>query len=520
MNANVAGPASPNILFLFSDEHSFRFMGHLPQEEGGEPVETPALDRLAGQGTIFTDAYCQMPLCTPSRLCTLTGLEARHCGAWANTVVLRPELATLPGVFAERGYETCLVGKMHFGGRLQFCGFRHRPYGDLTGKCGHQWEPIDSRDRHGMRERTSMAGVTRVPESKLQDRVVATETIAFLREIRHARPSAPWFLCAGFSRPHFPLTAPRRYLDRYWPHGVTEPKVGPTGDAYDHPMSVGMRKGFKADAISRDEMMRARAAYFACVSYLDEVIGDLLDTLERDGLLENTIIVYSTDHGEMAGEHGVWWKNGWYEACTRVPFIFSLPQQRRQSAPPHRVRTPVALVDLFPTLCGLSGIPLPEGLDGVDLSASVREGTEPPERPVFCDNLIPRWGEGTEFRSIRLRDYKYVCFKNAPPLFFNLAEDPGEQRDRIDSATGRDKAALDEMQKIAAESIDFEAAERERTVRDADLAKDYAQNLPPSTGNLYLMPGGRLVSADDTLYDPQIIAEDAADAFDDFPGVG
>ena len=510
----------PNILFLFSDEHSFRFMGHVPETEGGEPAFTPTLDRLARQGTVFTDAYCQMPLCTPSRLCVLTGLEVRRCGAWTNNSVLRPALDTLPRTFAQAGYTTCLVGKMHFGGNQQFGGFQHRPYGDLTGKCGHQWEPLGSEERSGMRMRTLGAGLTGVPESLIQDDVVAHETVAFLREHRSANPDTPWLLCASFSRPHFPLTAPRRHLARYWPTGVTEPRVPASGDAYDHPMSVGMRKGFMADAIGHEEMLKARAAYFGCVSYLDEVIGDLLLRLEKDGLLDNTIIVYTTDHGELAGEHGVWWKNGWYDGCTRVPLIFSLPAQRAGTDPARQRRTPVALVDLYPTLCGLAGVDAPVGLSGRDLSTAVRGDVELPERPVVCDALTPRWGAGTEFRMIRWRHYKYVRFRAAPPLFFDLDSDPEEQHNLIDSASGAAADALRYLQDVADRTMDFDEAERERVERDGPLREQYAQDLPPGTANLYLMPSGKLVSADDALYNPTVLAEHPQDAFGDWPGSG
>ncbi len=515
----------PNVLYLMSDEHSFRCMGHVPESTGGEPVDTPTLDRLAAQGTVFTDAYCQMPLCTPSRLCQLTGLEVRKCGAWNNASVLRPELDTWPKAFLRAGYETCLVGKMHLGGNQQFVGFRHRPYGDLTGKTGHQWEPVDSDERKSMRMRTQGAGVTQVPESLIQDEIVAHETVAFLREHQRSSPGQPWLLCASFSRPHFPLTAPRRHFDRYWPDGVTAPRVPAAGDARDHPMSVGMRAGFMADEITFDEMMRARAAYFACVTYLDEVIGDLLLRLEASGLLEDTIIVYTTDHGEMGGEHGVWWKNGWYEACTRVPLIVSLPEQRRSECAAQRWQTPVAQIDLFPTLCTLAGIEPPDGLDGLDLSAAVRGEQGPVERPVFCDALNPRWGAGTEFRSIRWQQYKYVVFRDAPPLFFDLANDPGEQRNLlVRGVPPQAQRALAYLEAFAAESIDFEAAERERVERDGDLRVRYRQYLPPSTGNLYLMPPtakaplGRLVNADDVLYHPTVISSDLSAAFGDFPG--
>lgn len=516
----------PNILYLLSDEHSFRFMGHVPETEGGEPAYTPAFDRLAAQGTVFSNAYCQMPLCTPSRICQLTGKEVRKSGAWNNNSVLRPELATIPKVLADAGYATCLVGKMHLGGNQQFVGFQHRPYGDLTGKTGHQWEPIADESRKGMRVRTAHVGVTGIPESLIQDEVVAHETVAWLREHTHANPDQPWLLCASFSRPHFPLTAPRRHFDRYWQGdaitspNVTEPKIPAGGDAYDHPMSVGMRRGFMADAIDHDEMLRARAAYFANVSYLDEVIGDLLLRLDADGLLDNTIIVYTTDHGEMAGEHGVWWKNGWYEGCTRVPLIFSLPEQRHGEQPPRAVSTPVSLADLFPTLCGFAGTTPPDDLDGSDLSAAIRgETTVLPDRPIFCDALTPRWGAGTEFRSIRWRQYKYVTFRDAPPLFFDLANDPGEQHNLIQrGATGEAQAALDYLAQIAAESIDFDAAERERVERDGDLHEQYALDLPKASGNLYLFPDGRLINADDAmLYHPSVLTNNPAAAFGDFP---
>ena len=283
-------------------------------------------------------------------------------------------------------------------------------------------------------------------------------------------------------------------------------------------MSVGMRRGFQVDAISYEEMMRARAAYFGCVSYLDEVIGDLLMRLEADGLLENTIIVYTSDHGEMAGEHGVWWKNGWYEACTRVPLLISSPEQRRGERSPCRWRTPVGLIDLFPTLCRLAGAEIPGGLEGTDLTDAVRGKASPTDRPICCDALTPRWGTGTEFRMVRQGNYKYVRFRESEPLFFNLADDPGEQHNLTNTASGADAEALKSLQNFAERSMDFDAAERERLERDANLHEQYPQNLPNSAGNLYLMPSGKLVNAEDALYHPTVISDDPADAFVDWPG--
>ncbi len=512
--------AQPNILFLMSDEHSFRCMGHVDEAAGGEPVHTPTFDRLAATGTRFHNSYCLMPLCTPSRMCMLTGREARHCGAWNNNSILDPTLPTLPKLFAEAGYTTCLVGKMHFGGNLQFHGFQHRPYGDLTGRTGHQWEPLELLSDN-LESRTRAAGLTAIPASKVQDEVVATETVAFLREQRHSRPEQPWLLCASFSRPHFPLTVPPRHLERYWPDHVTEPRVPASGDAYDHPMSVGMRRGFNVDRIDHDEMMRARAAYFGCVTYLDEVIGDLLLRLDADGLLDNTIIVYTSDHGEMAGEHGTWWKNGWYEACTRVPLIISTPEQRQQQQAAQQIDTPVSHAALLPTLCAMAGITpstaSAAGFDGPDLSAAVRGEATVASSPVYCDNLMPRWGAGTEFRMIRWGQYKYVHFRDCAPLFFDLAADPAEQHNLAADATGDARQALDYLAPLAARSIDFAAVEEERALHAARLQEQYAFPGDPGLGNQYLMPSGQVVEADDTLYRPTVRVANPADFYADWP---
>lgn len=507
----------PNVLFLLSDEHSPRFLGCLPANERPEPVETPALDRLAKTGTRFANAYCAMPLCTPSRLCLLAGREVRGAGAWDNGSVLRPELPTWPGAFAKAGYETCLVGKMHLGGSVQYVGFRHRPYGDLTGKAGHQWEPLDA-DGDRLRGRTADAGVTQIPESLLQETVVNEETIAFLREHVSAKPEQPWFLCASYSRPHFPLTAPKRWIDRYPPSSITPPTPGPTGDAQDHPMTQGMRDGFKVDQITSDEAAKARAAYFACVSYFDQIVGDLLVRLEASGLLDNTIIVYTSDHGELAGEHGLWWKHGWFDNCTRVPLIVSTPESRRAGAG-RVLSTPVSLLDLFPTLATMCGVPVPDGLDGADVSRSIREGVEPEDRPIFCDNLVPRWGAGTEFRAIRWKRWKYVTFRNAPPLLFDLVEDPAEQHDLLRSPLSPEASeAKTYLERIAHESIDFHAAERERTVRDDGLRQQYKLANAGKAKNLYHMPSGQLISADETLYRPTVVSADPKTFFHDWPG--
>lgn len=506
----------PNILFLLSDEHSYRCFSHLDPAGEGEPVHTPNLDQLAGQATRFHQTYCQAPLCTPSRICLLSGKSPMASGGWSNESYLKPENQTLPQTLAAAGYATCLVGKMHLGGDRQFVGFQHRPYGDLSGRTGHQWEPLTSNGGNKMRSRTEDAGVTEIPESLHQERVVAQETVAFLREQRHAHPDQPWFLCASFSRPHFPLTAPRRFFERYWPEGVTPPKVGRRGDSADHPMTQGMAAGFRTEEIDPAEGLRARAAYFASVDYFDEIVGDLLATLERDGLLENTIVVYTSDHGELAGEHGMWWKNSWHEAAARVPWIVQTPAHRRGELASACLQTPVSLADLYPTLCALASVPAPADLEGTDLSAAIGSGAEPSRGAVFFDNPTPRWGAGTEHRTVRQGRYKYVAFRAVEPdLLFDLESDPLEQHNLVNEPEHR--AVAQRLRALVDESWDFDAAERQRRVDQAETTRHALPEEMRRWGNCYLMPDRRLVAADTPLYDPVVLTDQPETVFADWP---
>lgn len=514
--------SQPNILFLFSDEHSFRCFSHL-SDDVGEPVSTPTFDDLANTSANFTQSYTAMPLCTPSRLCVLTGRNVRGAGAWSNGHHIKPELTTLPETLGAAGYDTCLVGKMHLGGSKQFGGFDARPYGDLTGQTGHQDDPPTPGmgNGMGMRSRTRDAGVTGIRESQHQERNVIDESIAWLREHR-ASSDNPWFLTSSFSRPHFPLTAPRRHFERYWQDGptdrLTEPKVGHEGDTTDHPLTEGAIAGFRTDEIDEQERQRARAAYFACVDYLDELLGDFLSTLEREGFLENTIVVYATDHGELAGEHGIWWKHTWHEAAARVPLFIQLPGHRSGELTTSEIQTPTSLIDIYPTLAEFAGADAPDDLDGESLAEATTTGEEPTRSPVFTDNLVPRWGEGTEFRAVRDGEYKYVAFRDAPELLFDLSEDPLEQHNLAPSASGRDREALDRLRELVNETMDFDAAEEERKRDQQQLEEDYPLSIPEGTRNMYHMPDGTVVDADSPLYRPHVLTERPDVAFDDYPG--
>ena len=288
----------PNILLIHTDEHAPGVSGF-----AGDPdVRTQHLDALAEKSVQFDSACCASPLCTPSRMTMLAGKEAHRCAAWSNHWVLFPEHRTWPAHFAEHGYRTCLVGKMHFGGKDQMNGFQVRPYGDLRHGLGHQPDPIDMYPGYAHVE---SAGVTEIPESLHQDVVVTRETLAFIREHCDREPDVPWFACAGYGRPHSPLTAPGRYIRRY------RDKVPPAEWGDPERLEPYARRVFERQGGARftpEQRLRAREGYYACVDYVDDLIGELLEGLEADGLLENTIVIYTSDHGEMAGLYGLWSK--------------------------------------------------------------------------------------------------------------------------------------------------------------------------------------------------------------------
>ena len=174
----------PNILFLHSDEHSYRFLSSRPREKGGEPCHTPTLDGLVARGVHFESTYCQMPLCSPSRIAMLCGRHSHRCGAWSNGSILPPDAPTFAAHLGDHDYATCSVGKMHLGGSRQLAGFQLRPYGDFGGPCAHQFDPLDLYAEDGlkpgmdMRSRTVDAGRSQIPESLLQEQMVAREATA------------------------------------------------------------------------------------------------------------------------------------------------------------------------------------------------------------------------------------------------------------------------------------------------------------------------------------------------------
>ena len=453
----------------------------------------------------------------------LSGRPSSECA------VLAPDVPTIASHLGDHGYATATVGKMHLMGSRQMAGFQHRPYGDFTAPSpAHQKDPLNlpgPRDHIFMPSVLRDPGVSDIPESLLQEQIVTREATAWLREHRHQSPDQPWFLMTSFAHPHFPMNAARRFFDRYYPDGVTPPRIGRTGDTVDHPLTLGALRsdsgesqGLFLEDVTEEQTRKARAAYFACVDQFDEMLGDFLAILDRDGFLDNTIIVYTSDHGELGGEHGLWFKRTWHEASIRVPFIVSTPDHRSGAMKSSEVTTPVSLADLFPTFCGFAEVTPPDGLQGIDLSSVATGGQsvqlEGRDGPVI-ENLAAL-GPGTEYRAIRSERYKVVTFRDCEDLAFDLQADPDEQVNLLKEGAAP-PPEVERLRSSLCEGFDYDQAlDRLKDQREA-FAKSFPARVTPRTSNQILLGDGRLVDADMHLEYPNVVSERPAADFDDWP---
>ncbi len=483
----------PNVLWIFTDEHRPDIAGFA----GNEIVRTQNLDRLAGKSVTFTNASCTCPVCTSSRMSLLCGKDVHNCSAWNNHWVIFPEHLTWPAHFADHGYRTCLVGKMHYGGRDQMNGFQHRPYGDLRHGLGHQPDPMSNYPAY---DNPQSGGITEIPESLLQDVVVTRETLAFLREHHDREPDTPWFACASFSRPHSPLTSPGRYF-RHYQDKVPVPKVGAeyAGKLENYAKSM-------VFDITEEEIMRGIQGYYACVDFVDDCIGELLDGLEKDGLLDNTIIIYATDHGEMLGQFGCWGKTLYYRPSVNVPLLISGPGIPEGKT----AKQTVSLIDLYPTICSMAGVPILDELDGVDFSKVLASPETAAPTREFAHSSYYRYGvrlrnmgipdttPESAWRCVHDEKWKYVEVEKGCELLFDMETDPMEMTNLAECPEHAERR--EKMREWLYRDFDW------GTVHDR-LAADFAR-LPqfysghaPGTPNQYMLEDGRIFDAEKSLYD-------------------
>lgn len=405
----MAAREKPNVLFLIADDLSNSLGCY-----GDEAAVTPSLDRLAAEGVRFTRAYAGGTVCTPSRKSFLTGLHVKTVG-WGNNNYLRdnPEAMTLPRWFREHGYQTVKVGKVQhrdeFEGPLCWnlnlneterfpAGNAGKVRSELVSDDGKPVATVDVRqdDQHSIDE---------------------GRTDAFVRFIKKDRDRAkPFFFAMGYHAPHEPHEANQRHYDMHPLEGM--PLVEPPENAT--PMSKPYPSNFRhwSDQVPEAVQREALQGYYAAVSGMDEQIGRALDLLESEGLADNTIVVFTSDHGYCLGYRNSWAKHIQYPVVLNVPLIVRYPGMPNRDA---QAQGLVELLDIFPTLAELAGLPAPRGIDGESFVPQLKDPSLPAKEAVYAQEILHR-GSGT---AVTTRDGTYLEWDDgAFQEFYDLSRDP------------------------------------------------------------------------------------------------
>ena len=357
----------PNILHLLSDQHSPYVAGCY----GDSVVQTPHLDRLAAGGVTLDAVYCPSPICVPSRMSMLTGRHPYQNACWTNSHILDSGIPTFAHALGAAGYRTCLAGRMHSLGPDQLRGYSERLVGDHSPNFdGNPSPPRGPLDGTAGPARVSLARSGPGQGGYQVHDEVVTAAAGGLAQSPGAAPrsappgtsQAPFLLSVGFMLPHQPFVARRPEYERY--RGRVPVPGRPGRPSPSTPTSPGGGPGRESRASRAEEEQRCRSAYWALVDRLDAMIGQVLRALEENGLAGNTLVLYTTDHGEQAGEHGLWWKQTMHEASARVPAVVSWPGTLPAGQRCGRV---VSALDLTATILDAAQAPALPGMAGRSL---------------------------------------------------------------------------------------------------------------------------------------------------------
>ena len=442
-----------NVLFLMSDEHSREIVGCYANRF----VRTPNLDSLAARGAVFENAYCNSPICVPSRASLATGDYVHRIGYWDSAAAYDGRVRSWHHRVRDAGHDMVSIGKLHYRGADDDCGFtgvQHPMYivdgiGDTHGLLR-----TDKRVREVARELAGEAGRGMSVYTRYDTRV-ADATVRWLQERGERRDDGkPWVLFSSMVSPHYPLIAPDAFYDLYAGADLPRPRLYDPADRPDHPVIDHYRETWNYDDHFDEERLRVGLkAYYGLCSFLDFQIGRILAALKESGFAEDTLVIYTSDHGENLGNRGLWGKCVMYEESSGVPMLIAGPDVAAGT----RCATPVSLVDVYPTVVEFTCGELDRrerALPGDSLIALARE--QPADRVVFSE--LHDDGSMTGEFMVRKGDWKLVHYVGYPPQLFDLAADPFEEHDLADRAetAGTQRRLYGELHRI----VDPDAADR------------------------------------------------------------
>ena len=410
---DIRAQTKPNVLFIAIDDLRPELGCY-----GATHIKSPNIDALAKSGITFNRAYCQQAVCSPSRISLMTGRRPDTTKIYDLEAALRktlPDVVTLPQHFKNHGYHAAGFGKIYHGGLddAESWSVPHTPnramqyadpkiLADVKQKGAEGWE-------QGGKNKGPAWEAADCADNALPDGYVADKAIAAMQAAA-AKKDQPFFLAVGFEKPHLPFVAPKKYFDLYpplaqikLPENLEAPKNAPalalTNWAEMRPYTGVPKKG----PLNEQQAKELIRAYDACVSYADAQVGRLLDELKRLGVSDNTIVILWGDHGYQLGEQGLWCKHTNFENSTRVPLILRAPSQKSRGT---RTDALAELVDVYPTLCQLADLPLPEGLEGKSLAPLLENPDKPLKSAAFSQ--YPRRDDKVMGYSIRTPRFRYT----------------------------------------------------------------------------------------------------------------
>ncbi|MHA7888938.1 choline-sulfatase [Roseicyclus sp.] len=440
----------PNILIVMVDQ----LTGTLFPDGPVDWLHAPNLRALADRSTRFANAYTASPLCAPGRASFMSGQLPSRTGVYDNAAEFASSIPTYAHHLRRAGYYTGLSGKMHFVGPDQLHGFEERLTTDIY-PADFGWTP----DYRKPGERIdwwyhNMGSVTGAGVAEITNQMEYDDEVAFVAEqklydLARGKDDRPWCLTVSFTHPHDPYVARRRFWDLYEDCAHLQPEVPalPYAEHDPHAQRIFDANDWRNFDITEDDIARSRRAYFANISYLDEKIGALLDVLDRTR--QEAIVVFVSDHGDMLGERGLWFKMNFYEGSARVPLMIAAPGMA-----PGLVADPVSTIDLCPTLCDLAGVSMEEVMpwtDGETLVPLARGRRR--ESPVAMEYAAE--ASITPLVALRQGRWKYTNCAADPEQLFDLSADPQERVNLAEDPTHA--ATLERFRVMAAARWDLEA---------------------------------------------------------------
>jgi choline-sulfatase len=401
---------------------------------GGRVCQTPHIDALAVRGAVFEEPYCAYPLCAPSRFGMMAGRLPSRIGAYDNGAEFTASTPTFAHYLRSAGYYTCISGKMHFVGPDQFHGFEERLTTEIY-PADMSWTPdADFRDFNSDEERAYTFGVSTIDTVRDAGPVSRSMQIDYDEDVIHhakrelfARARSddkrPFMMTVSLTHPHDPYVTTQKYWDLYDPTSINDPLVPhiPVDDRDPHSTSLYYHYGQDKCTLTHDDYVNARRGYYGMISYVDDLFGQLMQALDDSGYTDDTVVIFASDHGDMIGERGMWFKKTLYDPAIKVPLIIAHPNHA-----PRRVSEPASLLDIFPTLLDIAGIPdtqIKTRLDGQSLLPALRG--EVVQKPVFVEHI----DGGTAAPRVCVRDgsMKLTLSRAYPTQLFDLSADPQER---------------------------------------------------------------------------------------------